>query len=50
MSGAEQELEMIDLGDARLNRRARRVVEQRAASPMASIAQACGGWSETQPA
>ena len=50
MSWAADEFKEIDLGDARLNKRAVRLVEQMAAKPMASIPQACGGWSETQAA
>lgn len=43
----EQEFEGLDLGDARLNRRAKKLVERLAAKPMASIPEACDSWSET---
>ena len=44
------ELETIDLGDQRLNRRARRVLAKLGAKPQASIPAACGGWGETRAA
>ena len=44
------ELETIDLGDKRLNRRARRVLAKLGAKPQASIPAACGGWGETRAA
>ena len=37
----------MDLGDERLNKRAKKVVETLAAKPAASIPMACNGWSET---
>ena len=37
----------MDLGDERLNKRAKKVVETLAAKPTASIPMACNGWSET---
>ncbi|WP_232444632.1 IS4 family transposase, partial [Burkholderia ubonensis] len=37
----------MDLGDARLNRRAKKLVERLAAKPTASIPEACDSWSET---
>ncbi|WP_206955976.1 IS4 family transposase [Trinickia acidisoli] len=43
----EQEFAGLDLGDARLNRRAKKLVERLAAKPTASIPQACDSWSET---
>ena len=46
----EAELAGIDLGDARLNRRAQRVLGQLGAKPSASIPTACGGWAETRAA
>jgi len=48
--GIQMELEGIDLGDERLNVRARSVLESLAADPAASINAACNGWSETQAA
>ena len=42
------ELNTIDLGDQRLNRRARQVLETLGAKPTASIPAACGGWKETR--
>lgn len=44
---AATEFAQIDLGDARLNRRARTLMERFAADPMASIPEACDGWGET---
>lgn len=41
------ELEGIDLGDKRLNRRSKQVLEALAAQPQASINAACQGWSDT---
>lgn len=45
--GLGGELDGIDLGDARLNRRSKKVLEALAADPQASVNAACGGWSET---
>lgn len=50
MNDLAMELETIDLGDQRLNRRARRVLAQLGAKPQASIPAACGGWAETRAA
>jgi hypothetical protein len=50
MSSIAEELKTINLGDQRLNRRARRVLEKLYAKPGASIAAACGGWPETKAA
>lgn len=50
MSWAAEELAEIDLGDARLNRRAALVVERLAGAPRASIPAACNGWAETKAA
>jgi hypothetical protein len=47
MSALAEELAAIDLGDARLNRRARLTLEKLGAHPMESIPTACGGWAET---
>jgi hypothetical protein len=44
---ADAEFGQLDLGDARLNRRARKLMEDMAAQPMASVPKACNGWSET---
>jgi hypothetical protein len=41
------EFAQLDLGDARLNRRARTLMERFAADPTASILEACDGWGET---
>ena len=43
----EQEFEGLDLGDARLNKRAKRMMERFSANPTASIPDACDSWSET---
>ncbi|WP_295406788.1 transposase DNA-binding-containing protein [uncultured Thiocystis sp.] len=48
MSALAAELDTIDLGDQRLNRRARRVLETLGAKPTVSIPTACGGWGETR--
>ncbi len=50
MSALAAELEGIDLGDARLNRRARRLLERLGDKPMPSIPAACGGLRETRAA
>jgi hypothetical protein len=47
MSALAAELDGIDLGDQRLNRRARRVLATRGDKLTVSIPAACGGWSET---
>ena len=45
--GIADELQGIDLGDRRLNKRSRRVIEALAANPEASVNAACQGWGET---
>jgi hypothetical protein len=45
--GIVDELDGIELGDERLNKRSKKVVEALAANPEASINAACQGWSET---
>jgi hypothetical protein len=50
MSWAAEELASIDLGDARRDRRAIRLIERLAEQPTASIPGACNGWAETQAA
>lgn len=47
---AEQEFETLNLGDARLDKRAVMLAEQLAQQPGASIPQACGDWGQTQAA
>jgi hypothetical protein len=42
--------QQLDLGDARLNRRARALMETIAATPTASVPKACNGWGETMAA
>jgi len=44
------ELDGIDLGDQRRNRRARAMIEQLGQKPQGSIPTAAGGWSETRAA
>jgi hypothetical protein len=44
---ATVEFAQLDLGDARLNNRARTLMERFAADPAASIPDACHGWAET---
>lgn len=43
----EQEFAGLDLGDARLDKRAKRLMERLAAKPSSSIPLACNGWGET---
>jgi len=50
MSALSAELAAIDLGDQRLNRRARRTLEKLGDKPTVSIPAACGGWGETRAA
>ncbi|WP_295580051.1 IS4 family transposase [uncultured Lamprocystis sp.] len=50
MSALAAELDGIDLGDQRLNRRARRVLAKLGEKPTLSIPAACGGWHETRAA
>ena len=47
MSWVAQEFETLDLGDARLNKRAVLLAERLAAKPTASIPNACSNWTET---
>lgn len=48
--GIQGEMQSIDLGDQRLNRRAGLVIEALAADPEASINAAAHGWAETKAA
>jgi hypothetical protein len=50
MSALAAELTLIQLGDRRLNRRARRLLEKLGEKPTLSIPAACGGWGETRAA
>jgi hypothetical protein len=50
MSGVAEEFETIDLGDARRNRRAIRLLNDLGERPTASIPGACRGWAEIQAA
>ena len=50
MSALAEELGGIDLGDRRLNKRARRLLQQLGDKPTVSIPAACGGWTETRAA
>ena len=45
--GIADELQGIDLGDIRLNKRSKQVIEALAANPEASINASCEGWNET---
>ena len=47
MRWAAEELKTLDLGDARLNKRAVLLAERLAAKPSASIPNACSNWTET---
>jgi hypothetical protein len=50
MNALTEELAAIDLGDVRINRRARRVLSKLGEKPTLSIPSACGGWDETRGA
>ena len=50
MGWAKKEFETIDLGDARLERRAVPLAERLGQKPGASIPGACGNWAETTAA
>lgn len=50
MTALSQELENIDLGDKRLNRRAIRLLNKFGNNPSASIPVACGGWDDIKAA
>jgi hypothetical protein len=50
MSALAEELGAIDLGDRRLDRRARRLLQKLGEKPTLSIPAACGGWDETRAA
>jgi hypothetical protein len=50
MNDLVAELETINLGDQRLDERARQVLADLGAQPAASIPGACGGWAETKAA
>ena len=50
MSALAEEFNTIDLGDTRLNQRARHLMQRLGDKPMPSIPAACGGWAETQAA
>lgn len=45
--GIAEELQGIDLGDKRLNKRSLRIIETLAANPEASVNASCEGWSDT---
>ncbi len=45
--GIADELQGIDLGDVRLNKRSKQVIEALAANPEASINASCEGWNDT---
>ena len=46
-AGIAEELEEIDLGDERLNKRSKKVLEALVAKPEASINAACQAWKDT---
>jgi hypothetical protein len=50
MGWTEEEFADLDLGDQRLNKRCKLLLEKLSSNPAASIPEACGGWSETQGA
>ena len=45
--GIADELQGINLGDIRLNKRSKQVIEALAANPEASINASCEGWNDT---
>lgn len=45
--GIGDELQGIDLGDQRLNKRSKKVIQALATNPQASVNAACEGWSDT---
>jgi len=47
-SWAADELQHVDLGDERLNKRLVKIVEKAAAHPESSVPQACDTWAETK--
>lgn len=49
-SWSEQELSHVDLGDERLNKRLKKMVEDFAENPESSVPQACGDWASTKAA
>jgi hypothetical protein len=49
-SWIDEELKTLDLGDDRLNRRQKAILDRLAAEPTASIPGACRGWAETNAA
>lgn len=50
MDWVEEELSYLDLGDTRLNKRAKRIVTNFINNPMKSIPESCKGWAETKAA
>ena len=48
--GIAAELQGLSLGDERLNKRSRKVIEALAANPEASVNAAMNGWADTQAA
>ncbi|MDP1975920.1 MAG: transposase [Alphaproteobacteria bacterium] len=50
MNWAESEYGLIDLGDKRLNGRAKKLLKQFGDTPMESIPGSCQGWAETKAA
>ena len=50
MNDLASEFDAINLGDQRLNRRARRILKKLGEKPTVSIPAACGGWGETHAA
>lgn len=50
MSWVEEEMAHVDIGDKRLNKRAKQLLERLIAQPTNSLPTACRGWTETQAA
>lgn len=50
MEWVEDELGCVNIGDERLNRRAKTLLKRLGANPSASIPESCKGWQETEAA
>ncbi len=50
MSWVKRELQDINLGDKRLEKRSFKLLETLSSNPSANLPEACGGWSETKAA
>ncbi|SEG25016.1 Transposase DNA-binding, partial [Legionella quinlivanii DSM 21216] len=50
MEWVEDELGCVNIGDERLNKRAKTILKRLGANPSASIPESCKGWQETKAA